>query len=112
MFRDARSASAWLLAAGVCAVLSTGCAPSCDELCNKLTDCALVPSVDQPECVISCDRQLGPLINDTDTTDDEADEATLEVFNAHRTCVGDATCSELQDGACFESSLFPYSQNP
>lgn len=79
-----------------------GCAPTCTQVCHKLDRCELNPDVLVTECVASCEAE----ISDYRDTDDKEAKAT---FNDQRTCLGSHSCEEIAAGACYESSLFPFS---
>lgn len=80
---------------------AAGCAPTCIQVCAKIDRCALEPSVTNLECSDACDIQLEDVRNDVEATRQEA-------FEAHRRCIGSATCEELEDGVCFDETLFVF----
>lgn len=84
------------------AVGLVGCAPTCPQVCHKLDRCALNGDVLVTECVASCEKE----ISDYRDTDDAEAKAT---FNDQRSCLGSHSCEEIAAGACYESSLFPFS---
>ncbi len=85
------------LAAGL-----VGCAPTCTQVCHKLDRCDLNGDVLVTECVASCEAE----ISDYRDTDDKDSKVT---FNVQRKCLGSHSCDEIAAGACYESSLFPFS---
>ncbi|MBW1877697.1 MAG: hypothetical protein JRJ84_04975 [Deltaproteobacteria bacterium] len=85
----------------VLVLAGAGCAPSCDRVCHKVLDCDLRPRLSQLECKESCLRQGG-------LYEEWEDDDKLEDFAAHRRCIMQATCDELEDGVCYDESLFVY----
>lgn len=83
-----------------------GCAPSCETTCRQLLDCseqldAQLVALDQ--CEDQCIR--------TDALYESwEDDAKRAAFDDHRSCLVDATCAEIADGACYDETLFPYAQ--
>lgn len=78
-----------------------GCTPSCDRVCEKVRDCGVVPRLAQLECDESCERQLAE-VKGLD------DNATQEAFAAHRRCIMQATCDEIEEGVCYDETLYPF----
>lgn len=78
-----------------------GCSPGCENLCRKLDRCELNDFVTIDECQLSCDRQL-------DQLDQLEDREPRRTFDAHRRCVGGATCEALAEGVCYTDDLFPF----
>lgn len=81
----------------------TGCTPSCDQVCDRLTACEQLEPAGtySAQCDISCRTQESLY----ESWDDTQLQAALD---AHRVCVMDATCEELADGACYDEELFVY----
>ncbi|TNE87937.1 MAG: hypothetical protein EP330_16735 [Deltaproteobacteria bacterium] len=86
----------------VLAVLATACAPSCDRTCRKLSKCAEDGSTITR---VECEEQCGDLLQ---KHDEEEDDASKELFAAHRRCVVSATCDEIADGECYDETLFAF----
>lgn len=84
-------------------VASAGCAPTCQQLCQKLDRCDLNGDVQVRECVASCEREL----SDYQDTDDEGENKPT--FNDQRRCLGSHSCDEIASGVCYEQTLFPFS---
>lgn len=84
--------------------LLAGCEPTCAQMCNKLERCGLAGEVDNRECEESCNRELGD-------ARDLKDKDVLKAFNAHRRCIGNASCDDLDAGECYtEGDAFPWSR--
>ena len=97
-----RSSRRAILGTLLCAsLLASACAPNCERVCNKARRCDLAPRLSQAECVESCDRQR--LYYDI-----QDDKARLEAFAAHRRCIANASCEEIQDGVCYDEQIFPF----
>lgn len=90
-----------LLLAALVAVAATGCAPSCDSVCDKLIECGTADGLNEAECVETCSRQQ--LLYDLDN-----DRTLEQAFADHRRCIGQATCDEIDDGVCYDEDLFPF----
>lgn len=78
-----------------------GCVPSCDRVCHKVRDCDLRPRLSQVECEESCLREAA-------LYQDWEDDAKIEAFAAHRRCIVQATCEELDDGECYDDDIFVF----
>jgi len=92
-------------ALGLLASLSSGCAPSCDRVCDKVIACGLdSPRTSQDACVEDCDRQAALYDEWWD------DQVKVDAFKEHKRCVMDATCDELAAGACYDPLLFIFAE--
>lgn len=94
-------ARAPLLSCLVVAVASIGCAPTCADACAKLESCGLQPEVSWLECRASCEKKYA-----TYQPFDDAD--VREAFDAERVCLGESTCDEIADGACYDPATNPF----
>lgn len=95
-----RPSSVALLAALI--ALSTACKPSCDQVCTKVVECGGTPQLTVDACKLQCDAQ------DTLIHSDWQDAALEERFNAHKRCVLQATCDDLDAGVCYDEDLFGF----
>ena len=82
----------------------TGCAPTCKQVCDKITSCAQLDdySGTHPDfCAENCIRQetLYDVWDDTDL---------LDRLDAHKVCLMDATCDEVADGVCYDEELYAF----
>ena len=85
--------------AAACLAWAAGCTPTCREACAHLfADCGFEypDGYDEVECTASCETQRERL------QDQEGDDVLAD----HLTCVSDASCAELEDGQCFDESLY------
>ena len=94
------SALAWGLALTL--AISSGCTPTCEQVCRKARECEITDRLSQDECVGGCIAQREMY----DGWDDE--EEKLAAFDDHRTCVSDATCEDLDAGVCYDEELFSF----
>lgn len=83
-------------------VLIGACAPPCGQTCRKVLDCGLDSErVSFEECQLACEQQ-------------EALYASWEnrelqaAFDDERRCIGQSSCEELADGACFNDELWAF----
>ncbi len=83
------------------AVTLSACAPTCEQVCRKARECHVTDRLFQHECEESCTRQRA-------LYDEWEDEALQEAFAAHRRCIAQATCEELEAGVCYDEALFPF----
>ena len=82
------------------AALAAGCAPNCEATCLKLQRCEVGPAnYTQQECLSSCERQR-------QLYDDWDDKDKRKAFDAHRLCVANSTCVEIDEGVCYDESIF------
>lgn len=80
---------------------AAGCAPDCERVCRKVRDCDVADRLAQSECEESCTRTRLRY-------QDWDDKNLLEDFAAHRRCIVQATCDELEEGACYDEDLFAF----
>lgn len=85
----------------IAGVLLGACAPRCERVCTKLRDCDISPRLNQVECVESCERQIA-------LYDQRDDDERKEAFAAHRRCIVQATCGEIDDGVCYDDAIYPF----
>lgn len=85
----------------VTAGLLTACAPRCERVCSKVRDCDISPRLNQVECVESCERQSA-------LYDQRDDDERKEAFAAHRRCIVQASCDEIDDGVCYDEAIYPF----
>jgi hypothetical protein len=91
------------------ALLLGGCPATCDAMCSKLDRCGFDDRISELDCREQCGVQLEVLGDkDTDDGDPAADEAARDAFRAHRVCVGNRSCDELAEGACYDPLVFPF----
>jgi len=91
------SAIALLFAA---AVAVQGCTPRCQETCSKVLDCGLESTrVARDECIFAC-REQGNLYNTWE------DQTKIDAFKAHKRCIGQSSCEEIEQGVCYDPELF------
>ncbi|MCO4747903.1 MAG: hypothetical protein KC912_24130 [Proteobacteria bacterium] len=84
------------------AVLLSACAPTCERTCRKLDSCAADGStVTRIECESTCTALLQSFARDDD-------EIRKESFAAHRRCVVSASCDEIDDGVCYDETLYAF----
>jgi len=95
-----RRSSVALLAALI--ALSTACKPSCEQVCTKVVDCGGTPQLTVDSCKLQCDAQDALIHSDWEDTGLE------DRFVAHKRCVSQATCDELDAGVCYDSELFGF----
>ena len=78
-----------------------GCHPTCKEVCNQLLDCDEVESfrVSEAECRAACLRE-------EELYTDWQDLDALEIHYDQRSCIVDASCEEIADGACYDEELY------
>jgi hypothetical protein len=90
-----------LMALGAVVLLSA-CAPNCERTCRKLDSCAADGStMTLIECESTCTTLIQSFARDED-------EVRKESFAAHRRCVVSATCDEVNDGVCYDETLFAF----
>jgi hypothetical protein len=80
-----------------------GCTPTCKQVCDKIVDCDGLPTerMSSAECAESCEAQ-------DDLYDQWTDAEKRHAFDDERACIGDATCDELADGACYDPEVWSY----
>jgi hypothetical protein len=91
-----RSSIGWLLAVFVALA---GCRPSCGAVCDKVRGCELSSQQAQQECVNQCEAQASEY-----DTDDAKDAAWVD----HLQCVERSSCTEIDQGACYDTDLFGF----
>jgi hypothetical protein len=77
--------------------VATACNPPCKRTCNKLLDCGNL-STDRlavSACIEDCEKQQ-QLYQDWD------DEEKQDLFVAHKRCLVDASCEEIEEGVCYD----------
>jgi len=78
------------------------CEPTCENTCRKLLDCELsTPRVSLDDCSSACTitEQMYDEWEDTQLQDDFAD---------FKTCVREESCSDIDEGVCYDDGLYPY----
>lgn len=85
--------------------LLTGCGSSCDNVCDKLLRCGeegilQTDRFSQQECVVSCERQADLFVGWED------EDAFRDAWDAHRSCLAEAECTEIAEGVCFDERFF------
>lgn len=87
---------------GVALVLG-GCEPSCEAVCNKTLACGMAdaPRVSQAECEDACATRHA-LYDAWDDPDKQ------QAFVDHKRCLMDASCDEIEDGACYDPEIFEF----
>lgn len=84
---------------------AAACTPTCEQTCRKLLFRCAFPETEQvrlEECEISCQREEA-LYDQVD------DREGLSEARAHRRCVANSSCDEIEAGDCYDDfdSLFP-----
>ena len=79
--------------------VTSGCAPTCETICNKITRCELADGFEQLECQESCTRQDAQYKV-------EGEDTLKRAFADHRRCIASATCEEIEAGECYDEDLF------
>ena len=95
-------ASVRLFSAILIAVLATACSPGCERTCRKLDTCSVDGST---VTVVECADTCATMIKSFDRDDDDVRK---ESFAAHRRCVLNATCDELDADVCYDETLFAF----
>lgn len=82
----------------------TGCTPTCEEVCDKLVACenAGTERMSSAECQESCGDQRA-LYNE-----DWEDGQKRDAFDAELTCLFQSECGEIEEGACYDESVWSY----
>ena len=88
-----------LAAAVFVALVASGCAPSCEQTCNKLIRCDVADNLNQLECEQSCGQQLQQY-------DVEENDTLKRAFADHRRCIGSSSCEEIEDAECYDEDIF------
>ena len=77
-----------------------GCTPSCERVCDKLLACDLeTDGLYDTVCVDSCERQEALYTQ-------WEDEAKLDAYDDHLRCLVRSTCTEIDDGVCYDPLVF------
>lgn len=100
-----RSLSRAAAAVSIFAALSSGCAPPCGQLCNKLERCGVNREVTQLECRRACERELS-------AARDARDRPLRAQLRQHRVCLANRSCEAILDGVCYDPELFPFEESP
>lgn len=99
--RPSRTSSSALLL--LVAALLGGCQPTCEQVCDKLVACEN-PGTERmsgPECEVECKEQQELYATWADTQ-------LRASFDAHLSCLDDATCDEVAAGACYDEEMFSF----
>jgi len=85
-------------------VFSSACKPTCTQTCNKLTSCSANADWEGEYaelCAENCERQhnLYEVWEDTQL---------LDALDASQSCVKDATCEDLEEGVCYDETLYTF----
>lgn len=85
------------------ALLVAGCAPTCEETCDKLVDCGNLETTgfSSTACNNSCELQEAQL-------DEWNDTQKLDALEAERRCLVGSTCEEIAEGACYDPYIWSY----
>ena len=77
-----------------------GCVPTCEQVCEKLTECESLDSVTtEKECQSACTAQ--ELLYD-----DWEDEVKREAFETLKVCIGENECTDIADGVCYNETIY------
>ena len=77
-----------------------GCTPTCEQVCEKLTECdELNSTTSEKECQSACTAQ--ELLYD-----DWEDEEKRTAFEDLKICIGENTCADIVDGFCYDESVY------
>lgn len=82
-----------------------GCSARCERVCNKLLECGeegflTTDRFSHLECENSCERQGDVFVGWEDEAEYQA------AWDAHRSCLLDASCQAIAAGACFDDRFF------
>ena len=79
-----------------------GCTPTCEQVCEKLTQCDELSSItSEKECQSSCTAQ--ELLYD-----DWEDEDKRLAFEDLKICIGENACVDIADGVCYDDTIFRF----
>ena len=81
-------------------VAAAGCTPTCERTCTRLDSCSTgLQTATNIDCVETCVtlQQLHEETNDDDSR---------EAFAAHRRCLVSSTCEEIDEGVCYDETLY------
>ena len=79
-----------------------GCAPTCEQVCEKLTTCEqLDSSTSEKDCESACTAQ--ELL-----FDDWEDEEKRLAFEEMKICIGENECGDIIDGVCYDESVYRF----
>lgn len=84
-------------------LLLAGCTPTCEQVCDHVVACGNpgTERMSSEECTESCQRQ--------DALYQEwTDEKLRDGFDAALTCLDEATCEQLEAGACYDAEVWAY----
>ena len=76
-----------------------GCAPSCEDTCDKLISCEAEdsPNLTLSECISSCSAQ-------EELYEKWDDLQKREDFSELKNCIVDSECSDVVIGVCYEDA--------
>ena len=76
------------------------CTPTCEQVCEKLTDCEGLDSItSEKDCQSACTAQ--ELLYE-----DWEDEEKRMAFEELKICIGENTCGDIVEGVCYDDSVF------
>jgi len=80
--------------------------PSCEEVCDHLMTCKgdIAAGSTSAECEESCAAQR-------DLYDKWTDTSLQGDFDAHLSCVAEATCAALAAGKCYDAHIWSYGES-
>ena len=85
------------------ALAALACEPSCEQTCETLLACEETSSdrVALDDCTAACvvQQQL---------YDDWEDVELQDGFSDYKRCVGENTCEDIVDGACYDEELYAW----
>lgn len=90
------------------AALLAGCAPPCDQLCAKLDRCGIDEDMSRTTCTTSCEQQRESYRRTPD--ENEAQKELRQAFQQHLVCLGNKSCSAIEEGECYDPDLFLFGE--
>lgn len=85
---------------GLIVLLSSGCVPRCENVCEKLLACNLGSErVALEECTTSC-------LDQNALYEFWQDETKQQAFDDHRRCLQSSSCEEIGRGDCYDPEIF------
>lgn len=80
--------------------LTSGCEPTCRQVCRGVLSCELgVSEIQLDECEASCVFQE----REYEESDDDDRRRAL---GAHKRCLRRSTCAEIREGECYDEDIF------
>lgn len=84
-------------------LLSAGCQPTCEQVCDKLVECGNpgTERMSSPECEESCTTQK-------DLYDRWTDTRLRDAFDEQLSCLHHEECDAIAGGVCYDEDVWSF----